>query len=694
MQWRFDMVSTARQIFFFTYTCFTYIIFMWALPASAQEPVAESARSYDRIFFDRYYPQTALDMLRRLPGFTLFEGAALRGFGGSAGNVLIDGARPSTKTLSLEEVLTRIPAESVERIEVIRGAPRAGETVGQSIIANIIRNPSISSGTWFLEIERAPDGSVSPRGAASLVRKFGAWNTSTKVNALWERLPLEGTRISYDENGDLTLSQQEQISSILEEAFISTEAKRALAYGTLTLNGRFGYSALLPDTERLGFLGRLPNNAPDQRLTIDFDSIYSEAELGADWVRVFDNDWSLKLLALATFRDTRQDTVSVTETPPGNVVSRSVFAAESQPFEAIARTTLGNIGESRLKPEFGLEAAYNRLASVITLTTDSGTGPMPILLPAADVTVEELRGEIFANFIYSLRHNFTLEAGAAVEISDISVTGDAVNEQTFFFMKPSAAINYVPYDGLQLRLAARHMVGQLSFSDFAASAEAEDDRFLGGNPDLEPDQTTRLSFAIDLRSETHGAFNLEAFHEWRQDVLEQVVLPSGASGIANAGDARVWGITGSAALPLDLLVPGGLLEAEFELADSAFRDPITNDIRNVTGLTTSRGEISFRQDLVKQRFAWGVYYILSSDKANFFTNEASFKTDKELWGAFIETTRFLGVKCRLAFRHIGGQRFLRNRLFYAPDRGGEFVGSEFIDQERGMFIAIAISGQF
>ncbi|MCU0890524.1 MAG: TonB-dependent receptor plug domain-containing protein [Sandarakinorhabdus sp.] len=60
-------------------------------------------------------------MLARLPGFTFDPGEAVRGFGGAAGNVLVDGQRPSAKSDTLESQLRRIPASSVDKIEIIRG---------------------------------------------------------------------------------------------------------------------------------------------------------------------------------------------------------------------------------------------------------------------------------------------------------------------------------------------------------------------------------------------------------------------------------------------------------------------------------------------------------------------------------------------------------------------------------------------
>lgn len=60
-------------------------------------------------------------------------GAELGGFAGAAGNVLVDGKRPTIKSGGLEDFLSRIPADAVDRIEVTRGAQRAGETAGQGL---------------------------------------------------------------------------------------------------------------------------------------------------------------------------------------------------------------------------------------------------------------------------------------------------------------------------------------------------------------------------------------------------------------------------------------------------------------------------------------------------------------------------------------------------------------------------------
>ena len=67
-------------------------------PDTTAKPADKAVQTFDPPFFARFSPVTAEDMVRQLPGFTLDEGADLRGFGATAGNVLIDGQRPSSKT--------------------------------------------------------------------------------------------------------------------------------------------------------------------------------------------------------------------------------------------------------------------------------------------------------------------------------------------------------------------------------------------------------------------------------------------------------------------------------------------------------------------------------------------------------------------------------------------------------------------
>lgn len=654
----------------------------------------ETAQIYERQFFNQFTPQTARDMIDRVPGFTLDAGDDLRGFGGAAGNVLIDGERPSSKVGGIEDALGRIPANQVARIEVIRGSAGSGEAAGQAVVANVIRVKQGSAGSWEVKLERAADGILYPSGELTIVRQVSDWKTSTKINGFWERFPLRGPRTQFDAEGTLQSSQLEDRPSILYEAFISSEAERPAAGGALTLTGRFGRSAFLPETERLGFEGRLPDENPDDRFFIDLNSVFYEGEFGVDWNRRLDNAWTLKLLSLSSFQDWTQEQLVSTEQPVGNQVSGSTFTREQDTFETVFRGSLTKSGTSRLRPEVGGEIAYNRLDSQLTLETRDAEGVNVIDLPAADVLVEELRGEIYSNLIWQAGGGLSIETGVAAEISKITVSGDADNSRSFFFVKPFATAIYDIRPGFQLRLGLRRTVGQLDFSEFAASASAEDDRLLAGNPDLGPDQTTRASFTIDLRSQKRGALNVEMFHEWRDDLIEQVRLPSDSFGAANAGNGRLWGVTANASAPLGPIIPGGLLELEADFRESTFADPLSGTSRDISDVTSPTLLAEFRQDLPDQKLAWGASYTFAEKRRFFFANEESFTRTGGQWRAFVQSTHLRGWRTTLELRNIGGQNFFRERTFFEPSRADSLSGSEIIDRDRGMFVSLTIAGQF
>jgi hypothetical protein len=72
-------------------------------PDAAPLPTGTRATTYEASFFAPFAPRTALDIVRRVPGFTLDLGSAqgddaadVRGFAGTAGNVVFNGARPSS----------------------------------------------------------------------------------------------------------------------------------------------------------------------------------------------------------------------------------------------------------------------------------------------------------------------------------------------------------------------------------------------------------------------------------------------------------------------------------------------------------------------------------------------------------------------------------------------------------------------
>ncbi|MCF6442251.1 Plug domain-containing protein [Pseudoalteromonas luteoviolacea] len=104
----------------------------------AEEVPALESQVFDRAFFEQYHPQTALDMIYRLPGFSFQNTSSARGFGANVGNVLINGARPVVKSEKLSNVLNRLPAASVQQIRIYRGSQIPSVAAGNAVVADVI----------------------------------------------------------------------------------------------------------------------------------------------------------------------------------------------------------------------------------------------------------------------------------------------------------------------------------------------------------------------------------------------------------------------------------------------------------------------------------------------------------------------------------------------------------------------------
>lgn len=653
-----------------------------------------SARStFDAAFFQQFAPQNAFEMVQRLPGFSFDGGSDARGFGGTAGNVLIDGARPGSKN-GLQNVLQRIPAAQVERIDVIRGGVGASDSAGQTVVANVIRIAGASTGTSIVRLVRTADGAIRPQTETSYSTTLDGWETSSKLDVALRRQPRTTSFRRFDADGALTSSSEQGRGENFKWLWYTGEAGKDLFGGRLVINTTFGGDTFDAFTPRETFDGRLPDNRPDSLLTIDFSRDYTEFQLGADWTRTNANKWKTRLLGFTQLSWRDQTSLLADQIPVGNQIFLSDFETGQDRIESIFRGTYGKVGGARLKPEFGAEVAFNQLKSTFNLFEEDEEGAVELDIPSANVKVAEIRAETFVNMVWQASDTITIDGGLTFEFSRINVTGDAANTQTFKFVKPTLNFTYNANDNLQFQLRTSRSVGQLDFSDFAASNNPGDDRVLAGNPALSPDQTWRVEGSIDWRFNSKGSLVITPFHEWRNDVLEQVVLPSGGAGLGNAGSARFYGVETDLILPLDFVVPGARLEAFYVWRKSTLFDPIIGRDRRLSRINDTFLRFEFRHDLIKHKFSWGLQMEGGFSESNFFANERLDFSGPYRFNVYAETIRYFGVKMRLEVNRFTGNTFNRDRFFFNPDRGGTFTGTELQRRDFGSTVRFEVTTQF
>ena len=219
-----------------------------AVAAFAVMPVAAHAQAagvntFEPGFFARVQPTSAWDMIQILPGFRLIEGDTdVRGYSGSGGNVLIDGQRPSSKEETLEDILKRIPAAQVARIELIRSGAAGVDMQGFAVMANVVRDRSAKvTGRAEAQYAHYAHGYSAPRIAGALTLASAARSLDLTA-ALYREVDDEhgfGTRHRYDAAGNvlrLVDYGQPEATNVIEA---SAAWRQPLGGGTLRLNALF-----------------------------------------------------------------------------------------------------------------------------------------------------------------------------------------------------------------------------------------------------------------------------------------------------------------------------------------------------------------------------------------------------------------------------------------------------------------------
>src|SRR4051812_29414155 len=159
---------------------------MWSAPVLAQAAGPGGRTVYEAAFFAPFSPSNALEIVQRVPGFTLDAGdTEVRGFGQAAGNVVINGQRPSSKSDTLQTILARIPASRVARVEVGPGDLFGSEYAGKAQVLNLVLISSGGlAGNATGTVRRSFTGKLYPEGSVSALLRRGksSFNAAVQVN--------------------------------------------------------------------------------------------------------------------------------------------------------------------------------------------------------------------------------------------------------------------------------------------------------------------------------------------------------------------------------------------------------------------------------------------------------------------------------------------------------------------------------
>ena len=660
-------------------------------PKSPTETALEAASVddlsvvYEAAYFDQFQPVSVNDMVSRIPGIGLAlgggGGGGGRGLGGGAGEIRINGQRITGKSNEGRSQLSRISADDVDYIEIIRGTSEEIDVRGGGQVVNIVLRATESRSSIAAEIstDRMQDSKLAPGARLSYSGQNGNLNYLFHIQSDPNYVNQVIRESSFDPEGVATERRLEESTRDQTNYETSVNLGYQFEKSMVQLNALYGQTAPPTDITR-GIIGLAEDN-PSVNLEREANQGRRDNwELGGDYEYSFDNRSKFRFLFIVNDRDfdfTRErfQVGSDEETKDLFLFSaardRERIARSSYTFNLLAGQAI----------EAGVEIAQTIRDSEIRLgNNDEGGEPsaahgglFPVDVDNALSSVEEIRSEYFAIHNWQLTDSMSLETALVYESSEITQSGDVGNSRSFGFFKPRVDYRYNLTESLQFRATAEKTVSQLSFSDFSATTDNSDDDqdTIAGNPNIRQEQTWRYDLNLEYRLPNNiGVLNSKFYYRDVSDVIDRIdVSPSPdnlQSARGNIGNGTRYGLNLDASTQLSYLgLPNALFTVRLGINESELLDPFLGIERRFGWSRRWNGRTEFRHDVNKYNLSYGFNYSTQAREGSNYTRIDVFDIEREIpdydLNLFFEKRAFGGVTFRFDMRNANDRNFCRER---------------------------------
>lgn len=648
-----------------------------------EQATDDSTVIYPASYFLPYNPTSANDMVDRIPGVSLSGGGGGRGLG-TGGDLLIDGQRIAGKDNSPSDQLRRIAANDVQRIELIRGTSGELSVRGSGQVVNVVlvETASRSSTTVEVNSDRHHDGTIDPGGSMSHSRQVGNFQALINLEA--------DPRYNHEERREYAISPDGTPIDSTEERNVREQtryqASTTMSYSTgpqrMQLNLLYGDDGAEREIDRY-----ITRNQDGKTVPYgEFEPVvydFHNWEIGGDYEYALDNGGRLQALFVVNdeTRDNVRERYGIDDPDAASPEREKLL------FYDTNQRTRERIGQSSYSwrvteghdLQIGAERAQTILDSSLFIGSrsaegapESRYGDLPALTAASNpgTTVEEMRYEGFAFHNWALNDRMSLESNLVYETSTIEQTGTVNQERSFSFIRPKLDYRFDVTNQFQIRATAERQVSQLSFSNFAATVNTDDnDRDTdAGNPDLVPEKEMRYELTLEYRlPEDIGVLSSRFFFRDIEDYIGKIDAttdpenPVSANG--NVGDAERWGVYLDASTRLGFVgLPDALLTSSLNVFDSRLTDPFLNVDRRIN--SRGRAELSFRHDLSDLRLNYGFDYrhpfIGGESEVDVATIEK--RDDRRRLTMYVSKVAFDDVTFRLESINTLNDSYCRERL--------------------------------
>ena len=666
---------------------------------------------YEKDYFEQFNITNANDALKRIPGVESIGsrnsenyepgGSRKRGFGSSGTQILINGERQSSKSNSIIKTLERINADSLIRIEVIRGSEAGLDVRSDGVIVNIIADSSLSksSGTWSTALGFLTSGDSNWRGTAS-------WATKIKNTDLV---------LGLERIGDLNSRKYNEFTVDQEQSLLYLRLRETIEYQSgnrinLDLNSKINDKNTLRINTLVWFDGKenspqiqeyfLPTDIKNENFykKINWDRKENNDgwEFGGDWEHQINKNNSFKLRVVLTEENEDQIDISFLDDTI-NSYKNSSETNNRKENERIIRLSFNKLIGKSSSLEYGVESAYNKLDrtfNLIYLDSDGKQTSAGLINTSGEV--EEDRYEGFLSYNLPLSNKIRAELALNYEWSEISQSGDVNLSREFQYWKPRVDLKWDYKENRQLRLNIERNVGQINFDDFISSFDQFEETIRAGNPDLKPETSWELKLEHEWRLPNDGGvITLKGLASEIDGPVDRLPI-DGYAGIGNLGSGERTQARIDGSIRINELLKGGVFRFMGYLQSTEVNDPVTNIKRDFSWYKRWETMIGIRQDVPGGKYNWGIMY-RSQSQFNIY--------DPYLWGRFAQdpTVGFVftakinpQLNLNLMAKNIIGTNFGfgRKLIYNGFKSNNDLLIQENFDINEHSFFKIELEGTF
>jgi len=681
--------------------------------------------TYSATYFEQYEPFSVSDMLDRIPGINVArqqgpgsggpgssQGSGRRGLGLGGDQVLINGRRIAGKENEGNSQLSRIPANQVERIEIIRGTSGDLDVRGGNQVINIVllEVESRSSINYEANLDHYHDGELKPGAKLSLSGQRGALDylLSAESEPRWEYRV--GNEVSLLADGSLNEIIRRNETRDAQPLVVSTNlGYQFSASDIIHFNAQYEDN----DTPQRNDRAIFDYQSAPTSLALEFDAINLDEdfwEVGGDYEHTLSNGnrWKSLFIVNRKESDRLRNRFLVNPTDDTNDLFLSTF---NRYQERILRSSYSMNLASNQDLEFGLERAETILDSTLKLGVLTATGPVSEafggLTPItnSDATVKEIRYEAFAIHNWQINDRMSLESTLIFEESEIKQSGDVSKKRKFDFVRPKLDYRFDITPSLQLRATVEKDVSQLSFNDFTANTNQQDDdqNSIAGNPDLRQEQSWRYDLNLEYRLEDDsGVINTNVFYHDLEDVIDKMDVSTPTtlqSANGNIGDGERYGMSLDGSLRLGMFdLSQVLVTSRVEVEDGNVTDPFRGYDRRLQRQGRGSYRYGFRHDMISRDINYGInvngsFYgdtvVYDIDKIESYDGDDFIMAFLEIkgWGGL--TYRFEATnvheqeRCRLRERYVDGT--IATGVLHETEDSCSHSGEKYAIKIRGTF---------